>query len=135
MKDIDINSDKYTVLGVVFLLALALVVLFSDLHALASHRLTSDAVHLWEYPVTMFDLCVTAIVCRDTKLRKNYPFGVAGICLMALVLIVRMFAHWEAGSPEIRNLLRTSMTAVGMVSSGLILVEGVRWFRKIAVRT
>jgi hypothetical protein len=28
------------------------------------------------------------------KLRKDYPYGVAGICLMALVLAVRIAAHW-----------------------------------------
>ena len=135
MKDIEINSDKYTVLGVVFLLALALVVLFSDLHALASHRPTSDDVPFWEYPVAIFNLYVAVVVCRDTKLRKNYPFGIAGICLMALVLLVRMFDYWETESPEIRSFLWMSMPFIGIVSSGLILVEGVRWFRKIAMRT
>jgi hypothetical protein len=123
------------VVGVVFFLALALVILFSDLHALASHRPALDHVRFWDYPVAIFNIYVAVVVCRDAKLRKNYPFGVAGICLMVLVLLGRMVAHWETGPPETRNLLWTSMTAVGIVSSGLILVEGVRWLRKIAMLT
>lgn len=119
MKDIEINSDKYTVLGAVFFLALALVILFSDLHALASHRPASDHVRLRDYPVAIFDIYVAVVVCADAKRRKNYPFGVAGICLMALVLLGRMVAHWEAGPLETRHLLWTSMTGVGIVSSGL----------------
>lgn len=134
MKDIEINSDKYTVLGVVFLLALALVALFSDLHALATHRPVSDDFSLWEYPFAIFSLYIVVNICRDAKLRQNYSFGVAGVCLWALALTVRMVAHW-AGSPETQDLLWTSMRTVGIVAWGLILVEGVRWFRKNTMLT
>lgn len=134
MRDIEINSDKYTAFAVVFFLALALFGLFDDLHALASHRLAQDDVHFWDYGVAIFCLYIAVDICRDTKLRKNYRFGVAGVGLLAFSVILKMVAHWAA-SPDTRNLLWTSMRAVEIVAWGLILVEGVRWLRKIATVT
>jgi hypothetical protein len=64
------------------------------------------------------------------KLRKNYPYGVAGICLMALVLAVRIAAHWAKGFPETQSLFWASMMMIKIASPGLILAEGVRWFRR-----
>jgi uncharacterized membrane protein len=135
MKEIEVNSDKITASGVVFLLALALFGLFFDLHALASHRSVSDNVRFWDYPVAIFILYIAADVCRNPKLRKNYPFGVAGVCLLVLTFLLKLIAHWENGSPETWNLLSWSMTALEIVAWSLILVEGVRWFRKIVVVT
>jgi hypothetical protein len=135
MKDIEINSDKITVFGGVFLLALALFGLFFDLHALASHRLASHDVPLWEYPFLIFSLYVVVNICREPKLRKNYPFGVVAVCLMGLGILLKVIAHWESVSPWAQNFLWTSMKAVEIVAWGLILVEGVRWFRKNVVLT
>lgn len=135
MKDIEINSDKITAFGVVFLLALALFGLSFDLHALAGHRPAPHDFALWEYPFALFSLYIVVAICRDAKLRKNYAFGVRGLCLMGLDILLKLVAHWESGSPETWNLLSWSMTAVGIVAWGLILVEGVRWFRKIATLT
>lgn len=130
MKDIEINSDKYTVLLVVFFLAFALFMFVSDLHDLARHRMVLPDLSLSDYPAAIFSGYVAATAYRERKLRKDYPYGVAGMCLTALVLLVRIAAHWARGSPRAQDLCATSMTIVGVAASGLILTEGVRWFKK-----
>ena len=130
MKDIEINSDKYTALGVVFMLAWCLIGFVSSLFALARHRVGFGDLHFWDYWVAIFSVYVAVTIYRDGELRKNYPYGVAGICLMALGLSSRIAAHWSTGFPETRNLLWASMTIINIASSGLILAEGVRWFRR-----
>ena len=133
MKDIEINSDKYTGLAVVFVMAFFLVIFVCDLFALARHRpqlLDLHDLHFWDYFIAIFNLYVAVTIYRDTKLRKNYPYGVAGICLMALGLSLRIAAYWSKGFPETQNLLWWSMTIIDIASSGLILAEGVRWFRR-----
>ena len=72
MKDIEINSDKYTVVGVVFFLALMLVELISDLYALANHHPASADIHFLDYAVAVVIVYVAVVVCRDSKLRTNY---------------------------------------------------------------
>ena len=134
MKDIEINSDKITMFGVVFLLALALFGFFFDLHALASHRVAPHDFRFWDYPVAILILYIAADFCRDPKFRRNYPFGFAGGCLLVLGFLMKVVAHW-VGSPETWNLLSSIINALGIVAWGLILVEGVRWFRKIVVVT
>ena len=130
MKDIEINSDKYTVLGVVFMLVWCLTMFVSDLFALARHRVEFLDLHFWDYFGAIFTVYVAVTIYRDGKLRENYPYGVAGICSMALGLSVRIAAHWSKGFPETQNLLWASMTTINIASSGLILAEGVRWFRR-----
>jgi hypothetical protein len=86
-------------------------------------------LHLWDYFAAIFNVYAAATFYRDVKLRKNYPYGVAGICLMALVLAVRIAAHWAKGFPETQSLFWASMMMIKIASPGLILAEGVRWFR------
>jgi hypothetical protein len=118
------------VLAVVFILALCLIGFVSNLFALARHQVGFGDVHFGDYLVAIFNVYAAVTIYRDGKLRKNYPYGVAGICSNALVLSVRIAAHWSTGFPETKNLLWASMTIINIASSGLILVEGVRWFRR-----
>lgn len=130
MKDIEINSDKTTVVVVVFILVSMLVSVFSDLIALASHRVALVDLHFWDYLIALFNVYAAVVICRDANLRKNYPFGVAGMCLIALVLVMRIAAHWAGRSPAAQDFFWTSMTIVSIASSGLVLVEGARWLRR-----
>jgi hypothetical protein len=130
MRKIEINSDKTTVLGVIFVLALALLGFIGNLYGLLAHRPT------WP-PRLDFGLMVGAMVtawaavmfCRDSKIRRAYPYGVAGLCLYAGWLFVAFASQWAKISVETQSLLGMPMTVLNMVSSGLILGEGVRWFR------
>ncbi len=130
MKDIEINSDKATVLFFIFFLVWCLVGLVSNLLALARHRLEFPDLHFWDYLLAIFNAYAAVTIYCDVKLRKSYPYGVAGICLIALVLAVRIAAHWAKGFPETQSLFWASMTVINIASSGLILAEGVRWFRR-----
>jgi hypothetical protein len=130
MKDIEINSDKVTVLAVIFFLVLCLVGFVSNLLALTRHRPEFPDLHFWDYLVAIFNVYAAVAFYHDEKFCKNYPYGVAGICLMALGLLVRIAAHWTKGFPESQSLFWASMTVINIASSSLILAEGVRWFRR-----
>lgn len=128
MRDVEIDSDKYTVLGVVIFLLFFLVILVSDLYLFANHHVKLPEIHFWDYLIALFNVYAAVVACRNRKIRKNYPFGVAGMCLMALVLIMRIAAYWSKIAVT-NNLWWTSMAISGITSSSLLLVEGVRWFR------
>lgn len=133
MKNVEINSDKHTVIGILFFLALALLMFvsnLSNLYTLARYHLAVFDLDFWDYPVAGFNVYVAVIVCRDSKLRKTYPMGVAGICLMAVVLLMKIAMHWAKGSPGTRYLLWSILMVVSIAASGLVLLEGIRWFRK-----
>jgi hypothetical protein len=102
----------------------------SDLLALARHRPEFRDLHFWDYFIAIFNLYAAVTICRDGKLHKNYPYGVAGICSMALGYSLRIAAYWSKGSPETQNLVWASEMIIDIAGSGLILAEGVRWFRR-----
>jgi hypothetical protein len=130
MKDIEINSDKVTVLILTLFMAFCLVVFVFDLLALTRHRPEFPDLHFWDYLLAIFNVYAALVSYRDVKFRKNYPYGVAGICLMALGLSVRIAAHRAKGVPEAQSLFWVSVMMIRIASSGLILAEGVRWFRR-----
>src|ERR1700730_1228731 len=80
MKDIEINSDKYTVLGIVFflVLVLVLVVFFSNLYALASHHVRLVEFHFWDYPIAIFNVYVGAGVVSGRHRSDGEGFPSAG---------------------------------------------------------
>jgi uncharacterized membrane protein len=77
----------------------------------------------------IFNTYVAVICCRDSKIRKAYPYGVAGFCLYASSFLVAIALQWANASVAAQSLLRTPMVVLNIVASGLILGEGVRWFR------
>jgi hypothetical protein len=133
MRDIEINSDKTTVIGVLLLLALALVTFLGSLYDLLRHRPAVDhAAGIWIYPTVIFNTYVAITWCRDSKIRKAYPYGVAGFCLMAagfLMATVLELTKKVVVGPQ--NLFYATLMVIDIVASGLILFEGVRWFRSI----
>jgi hypothetical protein len=130
MKNIEINSDKTTVSIVVCVLVVMLVTLLSNLYGLLVHRpVAPQSFNYGLIAGAIFNTCVAVILCRDSKIRKAYPYGLAGFCLYASLFFVEIALPWAKASVATQNLLRTPMTVLNIVASGLILGEGVRWFR------
>jgi hypothetical protein len=77
----------------------------------------------------IFNICLAVSLCRDSRIRKAYPFGVAGLCLYASWLLVAFVSQWAEVSVATQGLLGMPMTVVNLVASALILGEGIRWFR------
>ena len=130
MKDIEINSDKYTTIWVLFFLALALLTFVTDSYDLAMRHVTLQKIELWNYPGAVFSAFVAISLYRDHNLRKQYPLGVLGFCTMSVVLLTRIAAQWIKGSSELQQLLWAVLMILSIAASALILAEGVRWFRR-----
>lgn len=126
----DTDSDKTTVVAVVVCLVSILVSLLSNLRALVNHGVALVELHFWDYLIAAFNVYAAFTIGRDRKLPESYPYGVAGIGLMTLVLLIRIVAHWVARSAATLDFFWASMTVVSIGSSLLILAEGARWFRK-----
>jgi hypothetical protein len=130
MRNIEINSDKTTVLTVLLVLALVLVGFVSKLHRFLVHRPVA-LPHL-EFGLFSSALIIAylAVICgRDSKIRKAYPYAVAGLCLTTGWFLVAIVMQWAKASLEAQNLLLPILMVIDIVGSGLILFEGVRWFR------
>jgi hypothetical protein len=133
MKDIEINSDKYTVLGVCFGLAFVLIVFLSNLYGLLRHHPAAhSSFEMGIYLAAIFNTYFAVILCRDSQLRRAYPYGIAGLCGMAVGPLIEIAMHWTRASDETQNLAGTGLRVLNIVASGLVLVEGFRWFNKKA---
>ncbi len=131
MKDIEINSDKYTVLGILLILALVLIVFVSGLYHLATHKVAfSPAVSISNYVAAIFSLFMTVSYFRDSTVRKTYPYGMAGLICLTVEYVVELSAPWLMPPVEAQNLLWTTLRVIEIAGSALVLGEGVRWFRK-----
>jgi hypothetical protein len=131
MKDIEINSDKYTTLEVCFVLAVVLITFLANLYALIRHRPAAHSnLEIGIYLAAVFNTYFAVIVCRDSRLRKAYPYGIVGACGMAAVPLMAIAVYWTKASSETQNLAGTILIVLNILASALVLVEGVRWFTK-----
>ena len=131
MKDIEVNSDKYTVLFACFALAMFLIMFLSNLYGLMRHRSAAHSnLEFGTYLAAIFNTYLVVIACRDSQFRKKYPYGIAGVCGMAARALIEIAMHWTRASAETQNLAGTILMVLTVVASGLVLVEGFRWFKK-----
>jgi hypothetical protein len=132
MKNLEINSDKLTTVGVMLLLALMLMSLISDLHKLIRHDITVRPFNVSDWLVTIFLLFMTPSILRDAEWRRAYPYGLIGFCCTTAILLLRAAAYWFKLPVEVQGSFWIGLTVLEMAASLFILVEGVRWFRKQA---
>jgi hypothetical protein len=131
VKNIEINSDKYTVLGILFVLALVLISFVSGLYHLMTHNVAfSAAISIWNYPAAIFSILMAVSIFRDSTLRKTYAYGMAGMTCLMIQYAVTLIAPWLRPPLEAQSLLWTTLRIIEIVGSTLVLAEGVRWFRK-----
>ena len=115
-----------------FALALVLVIFFGNLYGLMRHRFAAHPnLEFGTYVGAIFNTYFAVILCRDSQLRRAYPYGIAGLCGMAARALIEIAMHWTRASAETQNLAGTILMVLTVVASGLVLVEGIRWFRKI----
>jgi hypothetical protein len=131
MKDIEINSDKYTVLGVCFGLAFVLIMFLSNLYGLLRHHpAAGSSFEMGIYLGAIFNTYFAVILCHDSQLRRAYPYGIAGLWGMAAVDLIAIAVHWASASTETQDLAGTGLDVLNIVASGLVMMEGFRWFKK-----
>jgi hypothetical protein len=130
MRNIEINSDKTTVFVVVCVLVVMLVALLSNVYGLLVHRPSAlPRLDFGLFGAAIFNTYAAVIFCRDSKIRKTYPYGVAGFGLYASSLLLAIALQWAKASVATQSLFRTPLRVLTIVASGLILGEGVRWCR------
>jgi hypothetical protein len=131
MKDIEINSDKFTVLAFCFFGILALLGLISDLYKLLTHRVAPHGDHgIVSYLVAGLTTYMAVTFCLDRQVRREYPFFVAGGCGIALGLLLPIAMRWVTAPPTTQHVADTFLTLLSIASFGLVLFEGIRWFKK-----
>ena len=131
MKNIEINSDKYTVLGICLVLVLALFSLLSDLYNLVTHHVPRDSKpEFLSYLIAIFLAYVPVTFYRDGRLRKEYPYGVAGACGMAIGFLLTIVVHRVIGAAGVRNTADRFLMLLSVLSLALVLGEGLRWFKR-----
>lgn len=131
MRWIEVNADKTTVLGVLFGLAMALVAFLADVIELVWHRTAGRQLGAWTYPAALVIVWIAVSLCRDSKIRKAYPYGVAGGCIAAVSFLIMIGLSWLRVSNQTQNLLHAMLMVLEVVGYGLVLFEGGRWFRSI----
>ncbi len=132
MNDIEINSDRTTVIVACLILASALFALVYNLYGLLSHSAIVSSQSAFEvYLPAAFNTYLTVVLCRDRQLRKTYPYGIIGTCLFSVGLLVMAAIYRTKPSAEALNLLSPPLHLINVIASTLILFEGGRWFKKI----
>ena len=131
MKNIEINSDKYTVLVILFVLGLVLVSFVSGLYHLMTHNVGfSAATSTWNYVAAIFSIFMAVSIFRDSSLRKTYAYGMAGMTCVMIEYVIELIAPWLRPPVEAQNLIGTTLRILEGAGAALVLGEGVRWFRK-----
>lgn len=131
MKNIEVNSDKYTVLFACFALAVVLKIFLGNLYGLMRPGSAAHSnLEFGTYVAAIVNTYFAVIFCRDSQLRRTYPYGIAGVCGMAARALIEIAMHWTRASAETQNLAGTILMVLTVVASGLVLVEGMRWFKK-----
>ncbi|HET9182627.1 MAG TPA: hypothetical protein VFP59_10870 [Candidatus Angelobacter sp.] len=126
MRQVEVNSDKYTAITVAMVLAFAL------LEVVACGR---DLVFLRFHPLPRtwlnYLMCIFFVYVltgsprdRDRKLWRAYPFGAAGFGLFLVNLVLKMALPRRASGPVVMI-----PAFAGLAGSLLIILEIARWFR------
>ena len=131
MKDIEINSDKFTVLTFCFFGALAFFGLISDLYKLLTHRVPVHVdLGIATYFVAAGMTYLAVTFCLDRRIRKEYPFGLLGACGIALGFLWTIAMRWVTAPTEAQNSAAIFLALLSCVSAGLEMFEGIRWLKK-----
>jgi uncharacterized protein with PQ loop repeat len=130
MKNIEIDSDKYTVIGVLFLFLLMLMSLISDVHDLERHSIKLPAGVLWNFAAAIFIAWGAISIVRDSKLREAYPYGTLGFCVLGFVFLARLIPRSLMPSSGTLDLIWRTLTLLDIAGCTLLLAESVRWFKK-----
>ena len=124
MKQVEVNSDKYTTVMIAVLLVFAfceVVAYGRDLLFLRYHP----------EPRTWLNYSVTILLAygllgspRDPKLWRAYPFGAAGFGLWVVTFVLDMILPTHASGTVVMI-----PAFAGLTGSLLVILEVARWFR------
>lgn len=117
-------------IGVLLFLAAALMVLLTKLFGLLGHRpMVHHAIDWGDFLSAICCAYGVWLCFHEDKFRERFPYGVAGYCLWTASILMPIAADWVKVSAETQNLLVPILMVIDIVGSGLILFEGIRWFR------
>lgn len=124
MKQVEVNSDKYTTVMIAVLLVFALcevVISGRDLTFFVFH----PAERSWiNYLASIFFAYILLGSPREGKLWRTYPFGAAGSGLWLAKFVLDMALPRDASGTIV-----TIPAFAGLAGSLLVILEIARWFR------
>jgi len=124
MKQMEINSDKYTTLAVGMLLVFAFWSLIRharDLFYLTYH----PEPRSWpNYLISGFFVYVLLTSAHDRKLWRVYPYGAAGFTFYLVDFVIRM-----AVQKDVSTTVVMISGFIGLAAALLVILEIALWFR------
>jgi len=124
VKQVEVNSDKYTTFGIAVLLVFALLEVVAygrDLFFLRYHPEPRTWLNYFVCGVLAYGLLGSP---RDPKLWRAYPFGAAGFGLWVATFVLDMALPRDAAGTIV-----TIPAFAGLAGSLLVILEIARWFR------
>lgn len=124
MRQLEIDSDKFTTLSVCGFLVLALWIAISTVMDVASGTFQSRTHSWFNYLFIIVAPCGFLSELRDGKLRQEYPYG-----FLAFGLFIVEFAVEMVLPGDTTGMASRVPGTLGLVASALVMFEGARWFR------
>jgi hypothetical protein len=130
MKDIEVNSDRFTAVGVCLLLAIVLFDLLSNLYQVFRYGFSFKAAPgAWTYVAAAFFTVLAISFYRDRDVRRDYPYGLAAGLMIVAVLWISAATHW-AGAAVNPRVIAAVLAVLDIMGSLFILVEGIHFFKR-----
>lgn len=126
MKQLEINSDKWTFITVCILLGFVLLeAILSLIHLVLGTVPAPPRNRTWvDYMVFIIFLSIFWGTVRDAGFRRMYPYGTAASVLFIIDLGLKLLTRGDAPITASRLL-----ASLELFSCALAIVEVARWFR------
>jgi len=124
VRNLEINSDKYTVLMICMALIFVFLGAARSVEDLITRRMRPRDNGWLDYFVIAFLFYVLLTAIRDHKLRKAHPLGIAAVGFLFVAYGLRML------SPDGIELWWRLPGLLELTSCSLLIFEIARWFRK-----
>ncbi|MGE5324256.1 MAG: hypothetical protein ACM3SW_15415 [Actinomycetota bacterium] len=123
MKQVEVNSDKYTALGVAMLLVLVLLEFVASIIRLV-HGTFQPTQTLPSFVIVLFLAYALWVLVSDRKFWSRYPYA-----LLSFVLLLVDFVMGIALPRDVSAVVWRLPRFLDLVAYALGIVEIARWFR------
>lgn len=124
MKQVEVNSDKYTAVTIAVVLVFALCEVVASERDLLFFRYHPEPRTWINYLMGIFLAYILLGSLHEGKLWRTYPFGAAGSGLWLAKFVLDMALPRDASGTIV-----TIPAFAGLTGSLLVILEIARWFR------
>ena len=124
MRQVEVNSDKYTTLAVFAVLLLAIGIAIADARQVLFLTYHPEPWTWWKL-LNLVIGCVMLISLRERELWRAYPCGTPGLALILVNSVVKALLTTHAS-----GVVLIVVSCTGLAGSVLLITEIARWFRQ-----